>query len=181
MKTYQVHLRMPVAFAALWILPIITLAGENKEPLYRLTVKDVPSAKHFEITLQSYDQRPMCLHTQRWPNEFGEVHFGRSWVALHSAAGLYRAIDENGGRCVGPTCILHIAPKGILRGIISYTVFGNAIDVAALKRRRLEVDVRPRLCTAPEFQEVKTGGQGELEGVSLRISARKPDYGDNHE
>jgi hypothetical protein len=156
MKTYGVHLRIAIAVAGLCILPFTTAARENTGPQYRLTIKDVPNARHFELTLQSYDDRPMCMHTQRWPNEFGEVHFGRSWVVLHSAAGLYRAIDENAGRCVGPTCILHIAPRGILRGIISYTVFGKAIDVVALKGRRLEVDVRPKLCTAPEFQVSET-------------------------
>lgn len=155
MKTYSLRSHTALVIAGL-LMPFTTLARENSEPRYRLTTKDVPSAKHFELTLTSLDDRPICLHVQRWPNQFGRVHFGASWVMLQSAGGLYRARNENSGRCVGPTCIIHIAPKGSLRGVISYSVFGGAVDVKALKGRRLQVDVRPKLCTSPEFQKTET-------------------------
>jgi hypothetical protein len=131
------------------------LAREHSRRQYQLTVTDVPKMQRFELTLRSFDDKPMCIHIQRWPNQFGRIHFGSSWVMLHSAAGVYHARDENFGRCVGPTCIIHIAPKGILRGVINYSVFGSALDVAALKNRRLQVNIQPKLCTAPEFQQRK--------------------------
>lgn len=151
MKTYCLRLNSAIVIA-LVLMPFASLARQNSPPRYRLTIKDVPSARQFKLTLTSLDDRPICLHIQQWPNQRGEVHFGASWVVLHSAGGLYRARDTNSGRCVGPKCIIHIAPKGVLRGIISYSVFGSAVDVIALKNRRLQVDVQPRLCTAPEFQ-----------------------------
>ena len=155
MKTYQLGLLTALGIVSLCMQPIRMLARENSQLQYRLTVTDVPRMQRFELALRSFDDRPMCMHIQRWPNQFGRVHFGSSWVVLQSAAGVYRARDENLGRCVGPTCIIHIAPKGVLRGFINYSVFGSALDATALKNRRLQVDVQPKLCTAPEFQQRK--------------------------
>jgi hypothetical protein len=153
MKTFQLTSLKAVAMAILLAVPITTLAQNNSEPKYQLTIKDAPSAKRFNLTLRSLDDRAMCMHIQRWPNRFGRVHFGQSWITMHSAHRLFRARDENLGRCVGPTCIIHIAPKGVLRGFISYSVFGGEHFVERLKDRHLQVDVQPKLCTAAEFQQ----------------------------
>src|SRR5436305_1550704 len=107
-------------------LATLSSAGAASAPVrYRLSILDSSVQKRFNVTLTSLDDRPMCLHIQSWPNSIGHLHYGRHWATLHTSKGIYLAHDENHGRCVGPSCILHIAPHGTITGFVSYEMFGH--------------------------------------------------------
>jgi hypothetical protein len=150
MNASQLILSSACISFVLCMTPTDSLARESPDPQYQLIIKDVPAARHFELTLQSLDERPICVELRRWPNRAGRVHFGNSWVVLHTSAGLFRAKDENFGRCVGPECLIHIGPKKALHGFIAYFVFGDEQKIARLPKRRLQIDVRPMLCSLVE-------------------------------
>lgn len=123
---------------------------EEAPARYSLTTRDIGKEKRFELVLRSRDDRPICLEVRRWPNRVGHVHYGNHWVILHTSKGIYRALDENFGRCIGPECIMHIAPRKTLTGFIAYSVFGDEKKVAMLPNRHLEVDVKPVVCALLE-------------------------------
>jgi len=113
---------------------------------YHVTITDRPDLKRFELRLTSYDDRPICVEQQRWPNHLGRIHYGSYWAVLQSSKKSYPAINENLGRCVGPGCIIHIAPGETLKGFINYSVFGKEKDIAALSGRHLQLDVKAEPC-----------------------------------
>jgi hypothetical protein len=157
MSTRQFTALIASIAALVWVVPA-DLRSEEAPARYGLTIRDLPSAKQFELTLRSLDHRPICVEIRRWPNRFGRVHFGSHWVILHTGKGIYPAINENFGRCVGPGCIIHIAPGKTLTGFIRYSAFGNEKQIAALPSRRLQVDVEPVVCSVLErmMEEVDT-------------------------
>ena len=118
----------------------------SRPPRYRLSVSDLSVQRRFAVSLISMDDRPICIELRRWPNDVGHVHYGGDWVILHSSGGTYPAQDENFGRCVGPECILHIAPHGKLTGFVSYEMFGPPAAIARLSDRQLEFQIRPIAC-----------------------------------
>jgi len=115
-------------------------------PQYRLVVSDRPDLKRFLLTLTSFDRRPLCLHVTKWPDYFGHVHFGSSWVTLTATEGNYPAHDENFGTCIGPSCVIRLAPGGKLNGFIGYREFGDPKRVSKLSNRKLKVVTAPVIC-----------------------------------
>jgi hypothetical protein len=115
-------------------------------PQYRLVVSDQPDLKRFLLTLTSVDRRPLCLHVTKWPDYFGHVHFGSSWVTLTATEGKYPARDENFGTCIGPSCVIRIAPGGKLSGFIGYSEFGDPKRISKLSNRKLKVVTAPIIC-----------------------------------
>lgn len=135
-----------IAASALCSTAVLGSDGSGSTPRYELIIKDRPDLKRFTIALKSLDTRPLCLEITRWPNDIGHLHFGSVWVRLRSDEGVYAARDENFGRCVGPSCTLHIQPRSVLNGFIGYAEFGNPNKIMKLSRRRLEVDIAPVAC-----------------------------------
>jgi hypothetical protein len=145
------------ALGSLVVLGAVLLAGcstppaanapsPNQPARYRLTVSDRPDLNRFVLTLKSLDERPLCLNVNQWPNYFGQVHFGSIWVKLVSNQGTYPARDENFGSCIGPSCVIHIAPGSALTAFIGYKEFGTPAKIAGLSRRRLHLIVSPSVC-----------------------------------
>jgi hypothetical protein len=135
-------------------LALLSTATAAPAPVrYRLSIRDSSVQKRFIVSLTSLDDRPLCLHIQSWPSPDGHLHYGRHWATLHTSKGTYPAYDENHGRCVGPSCILHIAPHATLTGFVSYEMFGHPSVIARLPDRRLELSVSPALCSEPWFHE----------------------------
>lgn len=122
------------------------LCGNTQGPRYELAITDRPAEKRFQLKVTSHDRRRICLELRRWPNEIGRVHYGRDWLILHTAEGIYPAIDENFGRCVGSGCTIHIEPLGTLEGFIAYSAFGSEKKIARLTHRRLKMDMNPWVC-----------------------------------
>ena len=128
-------------------LVLLSRAVTASPPLrYRLSILDQAVQKRFVVSLISLDDLPMCLHRQSWPNQFGHLHYGAHWATLRTDNGTCPAYDENHGRCVGPECLLHIAPHATLKGFISYEMFGHPSIIARLPGRRLQLSVSPQLC-----------------------------------
>jgi hypothetical protein len=115
-------------------------------PRYRLRIKDNPAGMRFDLTLISYDDRPICLSRGGWPDGLGHVDWGSQWVKLRSKGHLLQARDWNFGFCEGDDCSHRVAPKGILTGFIGYAEFGNPKEIAALPSRHLLFDTTPYVC-----------------------------------
>jgi len=128
--------------------PVIISQNPTPHARYHLTVSDRSDLRRFVLTLKSFDDRPLCLNVNQWPNYFGQLHFGSTWVTLVSTEGKYPARDENFGTCIGPTCVIHIAPGSTLTGFIGYREFGSPAKIAGLSRRQLHVVVSPSVCEA---------------------------------
>jgi hypothetical protein len=144
---------MSVSRWCIVVLAMLSTAAAAATPVrYRLSILDSSVQKRFIVSLVSLDDRPLCLHIQKWPNRFGLLHYGRHWATLHTSKGIYPAYDLNAGRCVGPECIMHIAPHATITGFVSYEMFGHPAVIARLPDRRLELSVSPELCTAPWFR-----------------------------
>src|SRR4051812_35477632 len=115
---------MSVSRWCIMFFVIVSSAAAASAPVqYGLSIRDSSVQKRFIVSLTSLDDRPMCLHIQSWPNSIGHLHYGRHWATLHTSKGIYPAYDENHGRCVGPECILHIAPHATITGFVSYEMF----------------------------------------------------------
>jgi len=122
--------------------------GRSANPRYKLVISDQPDFRRFRLRLESLDDRPLCLDITRWPNDIGQLHFGSVWATLRSTQGTYMARDENFGRCIGPSCTIHIKPRSSLTGFIGYSEFGNPKKIAKLSARRLQLDINPIVCRA---------------------------------
>jgi hypothetical protein len=117
-------------------------------PRYQLKVIDRPQQKKFLVALRSSDDRPLCLDVEDWPNRFGQLHFGSTWVKLQSSEGTYPARDKSFGYCLGG-CTIRIAPGSELTGFI-VAEFGEPAAIAALSQRQLQFVVSPRVCKVHE-------------------------------
>jgi hypothetical protein len=125
---------------------ISAIAGQHDSapPRYRIDIVDRPEEKRFLIVLKSLDDRSLCLGIGQWPNEFGQLDFGSTWVALKSAGDTYRPRDTNFGYC--PGCEIRIAPRSELRGFIGYAEFADPATIAALPKRHLHFPVTAWIC-----------------------------------
>jgi hypothetical protein len=148
------HLMSPIFIAVVLLSSPLMSASPNHRnhsaaPRYRLDITDRPAEKRFVLTLKSLDDRPLCIHVEKWPNRKGQVHFGRTWVKLESAEHTYAARDENFGYCIdesGKPCLLKILPGATLKGFVGYEQFGDPIVIANLAHRKLHFLVSPRVC-----------------------------------
>jgi hypothetical protein len=147
-------LRSPI-FIAFVLLSLFSMSADpnhrnhSAAPHYRFEITDRPAEKRFALTLKSQDDRPLCIYVEKWPNQKGQVHFGRTWVKLESAEDTYAARDENFGYCIddsGKPCLLKILPGATLEGFIGYEQFGDPIVIAGLTHRKLHFPVSPQVC-----------------------------------
>ena len=125
---------------------ISAIAGQRDSapPRYRVEIVDRPEEKCFVIILKSLDDRSLCLSIGQWPNEFGQLDFGSTWVALKSGGETYRPRDTNFGYC--PACEIRVAPRSELRGFIGYAEFADPATIAALPKRQLHFPLTARIC-----------------------------------
>src|SRR6478735_9388632 len=127
---------MSISRWCIMFLVMLSSAAAAPRPVrYRLSILDSSVQKRFIVSLTSLEDRPLCLHIQRWPSSNGHLHYGSVWATLHTSKGVYPAYDENHGRCVGPECILHIAPHATITGFVSYEMFGHPAVIARLPDR----------------------------------------------
>jgi hypothetical protein len=141
----------PIFITVMVLCSCLISASANKRnqsavPRFRFEITDRPQQKKFLLTLRSLDNRPLCMPFYKWPNRFGQVHFGSSWVRLESSEGTHAIRNENFGYCVGPSCIIHIPPGSTLYGFIGYEQFGDPTVIARLSQRKLRFPVLPDVC-----------------------------------
>lgn len=132
------------ASRSLTVIVMMSLCScASASPRYRLDITDNPEQKRFLLTLKSLDNRTLSISFQDWPNQFGQTHFGSTWVKLQTPQGVYPARDHNFGSCLGDNCSIEIPPGGELKGFIAYAEFGKPSVIAALPKRKLIFVVSP--------------------------------------
>jgi hypothetical protein len=130
--------------------PVFHFDVGTPPPRYRVIIKDNPSELRFELTLISYDDRPICLGYGGWPNSSGQIHWGSEWVKLESNGRFIPVHDENFGYCEGSKCTIHVPPHKRLTGFIGYREFGEVEQISRLPDRQLHFDPLVYVCRPPE-------------------------------
>ena len=123
--------------------------GRTVKPKYTLQIEDRPNERRFLLTLTSLDSRVLCIPVEKWPNIYGQLHFGASWARLESGGATYNARDNNFGYCIdknGGPCLIRLEPGANLKGFIGYAEFGAVSRIGALKTRRLIFPVITWVC-----------------------------------
>jgi hypothetical protein len=117
-----------------------TVFARSAQPKYRIEIEDRRAEQRFLIMLTSLDDRPLCIPVEKWPNQYGQLHFGASWVKLQSNTAIYRARDNNFGYCInkdGGPCTIRVRAGDSLKGFVGYREFGKVTEIAALKEHHL--------------------------------------------
>jgi hypothetical protein len=113
---------------------------------FKLSVKDVPEQRHFELVLTSLDPNALCLDVEQWPNSKGGVHFGSDVAVIEHSAGSVPIRDSNFGYCPNGCGVIRIESSSSIRAIIPYEEFGDPDAVYRLKNRTLRYSIAPRYC-----------------------------------
>lgn len=124
-------------------------AIRTRPPLdhYTLLVNDDEEKRRFDITLTSYDSRPLCVSEESWPNssgkftsDNGDVFLKIDSVVLPARTKLLSAYCPGG-------CGEHSIRQGEpLQGYISYDAFGDAGKLTKDSKKTLIFKVFPYYC-----------------------------------
>jgi hypothetical protein len=130
-------------------------AGEGTLPKvdqmqYSLTTRDLPEARAFEVTLQSFDDREICLFVEQWPGSIGQVGEGADYVSIVHDGGRIPIKDINLGFCYGGCGAQRVEPRGRIQARIPYAQFGPVDEIASLRGKRLEY--QPKVFTCVLFE-----------------------------
>jgi hypothetical protein len=118
---------------------------------FSLTTRDLPESKTFEVSLQSLDDRAICLFSEEWPGPLGQVHEGARFVSIVHEGGRLPIENLNLGFCYGGCGTVRVEPRGLIRAHIPYSEFGSVDEIASLRGKRL--DYRPTVLSCSEFEE----------------------------
>lgn len=114
---------------------------------YRLEIRDNPAAHRFDLVLQSYDDRALCLPVDDWPTGTGMLRVEGNDVHVETAAGRLPARSAFSSLyCPGGCGVIRIAPGDALEGFFAYDAFGDAGRLAGDASRRLRFSGSPYRC-----------------------------------
>lgn len=114
---------------------------------YKLNVLDNVEKHRFEVSLQSSDDRALCVSVENWPNPSGRfsvekedvfLQIGNDWIPVNSP--LMSAY------CPGGCGELRIEPHGHIEGFISYEVFGDVKVIEGALTKQLNFPIAPYYC-----------------------------------
>ena len=115
---------------------------------FEFSVQDNPRDLRFELALKSNDSRAICLAVEDWPSEEGALVVQRDDVAVKTSGGVLPAESELlSTYCPGGCGVKRIEPRGMLRGSISYEVFGSPQQLAQDLDKKLLFTVNPYYCS----------------------------------
>ena len=60
---------------------------------------DNPSEELIEISVKNNTDDQICIASETWPNQFGEIHFAYGWVFLMVDQNRFSIKDFNTGSC----------------------------------------------------------------------------------
>ena len=116
---------------------------------YQLDVQDNPAELRFDIVLKSNDDRFLCVNVEDWPDSNGSLMVDNAELSLRVDGELRRARGKLMSMyCPGGCGELRIAPRGELRGFISYAVFDDPPRIASASSRELVFNEMPSYCVA---------------------------------
>lgn|SRR5215831_17968129 len=147
MTPFSLQIPLLVAASLLPGISRVSAGTKGGNVHYHFQITDRPDQQRFVLTLRSTDKRPICIYRDKWPNGFGQLDFGSTWVTLHASEKLLPARDTNFGICGGDeSCYMRILPGQELSGFIGYEQFGKPEEIAKLARRKLHFPVSPLVC-----------------------------------
>jgi hypothetical protein len=114
---------------------------------YSLNIIDDIEARRFNLSLNSIDNRALCVSIENWPDSLGHFMVENNDVSLRIGQNHLKAKSTLiSVYCPGGCGEHRIEPNDSLRGFISYDVFDDSETLAAEREKILNFPVTPRYC-----------------------------------
>ena len=153
------HLRSGVALAVTLVAscgPRQIPANSAVPPLvkaapyeYELVIRENYEERRFEVHVNSTTSRTLCIDSDSWPNDLGQVHYASDRVHVTSRGKEFPVRDRNFGYCV-PTreydCYRVLPPGGAVYGFIAFSEFDQEMWDDPRAERHLVFEIGPVAC-----------------------------------
>jgi len=114
---------------------------------FRLEIRDNPSELRFDVELQSYHDRALCVSSNNWPLSGGTLRAENTGVYLETAAGILPLQGPFVSvYCPGGCGEVRVEAGATMSGFFAYSAFGDADRIAADPSRQLHYALAPQAC-----------------------------------
>lgn len=146
MKILSVN-NMMALFSIAWLCSCAEKITRPESGHYKLNVTDNTKEHRFDVSLESFDNRALCISIESWPNSSGSFTVEKSDTFLQVGVDRLPAKSKlMSVYCPGGCGEYRVEANGSLEGFISYEVFGDPERLAAAHGKYLDFPVKPYYC-----------------------------------
>lgn len=133
---------LPLALVACATSPIRWASPAD----FTLAIIDNSAQQRFDLILTSNTVEPLCLSKEAWPAEEA-LPAGFDGATLMTSSGKKNLLPTGSAYCLGGCGDVRVEPGQLVRGILPYAAFGDAVTIAADPARALTFEVHPFSCS----------------------------------
>jgi len=97
---------------------------------YQIVWEDNLEKSHFDVSLISQDDRPICVDVRTWPTLHGELVGADSAATVAVGDKKFPSFVDLPLECKGEKCFIAVKPRARLDGFVNYSEFPGLIDLA---------------------------------------------------